>query len=324
MLALVTGANGFVGSHLVDRLLEEGHRVRVLVRRTSDLRFLPLERIEVHRGELARGEIPPEALRDVELLFHTAALLKAPDWATFVRVNVDATVELHRLFARSAPWHARFIFVSSQAAAGPSDADGIVDEKSPAHPQTLYGRSKLEAERRLAEEDGPALTVIRPPAVYGPRDRASLPLFRLARWGWAFCMGSPDRRVSMVHVDDLSRGMLAAATHPDGVGTFFLTDGPPHRWRDIAAALAVAADRRVRIVTLPDAAVHLAGAANEWAHRVVGRTPLFNREKARDFTASGWACSSAAATAAFHYQPRIPLDEGMKRTMDWYRSTGWL
>ncbi len=324
MLALVTGANGFVGSHLVDRLLAEGHRVRALVRSTSDLRYLPVDRIELHTGELSRGEIPDGALDGIQLLFHTAAVLKAPGWEAFRRINVDAAVQLHsRLAARGAPG-ARFVFISSQAAAGPSGEGETLRESDEPHPQTLYGRSKLEAERALQGALGPGLTIIRPPAVYGPRDAATLPIFRLAAAGWAFCMGSPERRISMVHVEDLCRGIVQAAIHPRGTGTFFLTDGHPHPWREIATALAHAAGRRVRIVTLPDATIHLAGMMNEWAHRAVGRTAMFNREKARDFTARGWACSSAAAEAAFGFRPGIELVDGMKETMDWYRREGWL
>jgi len=324
MLALVTGANGFVGSHLVDRLLHEGHRVRILVRKTSDLRFLPLERVELHYGDIAHGEIPTEALHQVELLFHTAAILKAKDWDEFRRVNVDATLQLYRDFQELGSASGRFIFVSSQAAAGPSGEGPAVTEKIAPHPQTLYGRSKLEAENRLLALPGPSLTIIRPPAVYGPRDSATLPLFRLATKGWAFCMGSPERKISMIHVNDLTRGMITAALHDKGTGTFFLTGGKAHPWREIAEAFAVAAARRVRVVTLPDGLVLLAGILNEFVQAAIGRTALFNREKARDFTSRGWACSSEAAAAAFGYTARIPLAEGIAQTMAWYRDHGWL
>jgi nucleoside-diphosphate-sugar epimerase len=128
----------------------------------------------------------------------------------------------------------------------------------------------------------------------------------------------------MIHVDDLVRGILQSASHPGGIGTFFLTDGRPHPWSEIAGALAVAARRRVRTGTVPDAVVHLAGALNEAAHRLRGRSALFDRAKARDFTATGWVCSSEAASRAFAYSPRVDLTEGMTSTMDWYRTEGWL
>lgn len=324
MLALVTGANGFVGSHLVDELLRQGHGVRALVRRTSDLRHLDTERCETFHGELAQGEIPGAALEGVDRLFHVAAVLHGKDWESIRRANVDASLTLYRRYAESAGPGSRFVFVSSLAAAGPSDGESAIDEQSSPRPQTLYGRSKFEAELALSALQGPELTVVRPPTVYGPRDRATLPLFRMAHHGWTFCVGSAERRISMVHAEDLARGIVQASLSPDGVGTWFLCDGVAHCWSEIADALSAAAQRRVRVLTVPDAVVLIAGALNQAAHRLLGRSALFDRAKARDFTARGWVCSSRAASSAFGYAPRIDLHEGMRGTMEWYRQEGWL
>jgi nucleoside-diphosphate-sugar epimerase len=128
----------------------------------------------------------------------------------------------------------------------------------------------------------------------------------------------------MVHVDDLVAGLVSAAQSPNGGGTWFLTDGEPHTWSEIARALQEAAGRRVRILTVPDAVVHVAGAANEAIHRCMGRSALFDRAKARDLTARGWVCSSEAASKAFAYDAGVDLRAGMRATMEWYRKVGWL
>jgi nucleoside-diphosphate-sugar epimerase len=324
MAVLVTGANGFVGSHLVDGLLRAKEEVRVLVRASSNLRFLDTTRVQVHHGELARGEIPREALSGVDRVFHVAAILKGAQWETFRRVNVDATLTLYRRFSDVAPAEGRFIFVSSLATMGPAKAGTVYREEDDPHPHTLYGRSKLEAEVALAALSGPALTVIRPPAVYGPRDTATLPLFTLAERGFAFCVGSAERLLSLIHVQDLVDGLLAASEHRRGVGTFFLTDGQPHSWRKIGEALANASSRKVRVLTLPDWLVLTAGTVNDAAHGLFGRRAMFGKEKARDFCAPSFSCSSQAASDSFGYRPRLPLVEGMETTMDWYRREGWL
>ncbi len=324
MRTLVTGANGFVGSHLVDELLRRDHRVRALVRRSSNLRHLDTENCELAYGELAEGVIPEAAFKDVDWVFHVAAALHAKSWDEIRRANVDASVSLYRLFAAHAPAGARFVFVSSQAAAGPSGEGPPSRESDPPHPQTLYGRSKLEAEVALSALEGPDLTVVRPPTVYGPRDSATLPLFQLANRGWAFCVGSRDRRISMIHVADLAQGLVEAAQSPAGTGTWFLTDGEAHSWAEIASALSIAAGRRVRVLTVPDPLVQLAGSMNQFAHRVVGTSALFDRAKARDFTAKGWVCSSESAESAFGFTPRVGLVDGMSESMEWYRREKWL
>ena len=324
MLALVTGANGFVGSHLVDELNRRGHDVRALVRRSSDLRLLDTQNCELIYGNLSTGELPAEALEGVDWLFHVAAQLHTRDWDEIRRINVDASVALYRRFADVASTDARFVFVSSQAAAGPSGVGPPLRETDPPHPQTLYGKSKLEAEVALAAMQGPALSIVRPPTVYGARDSATLPLFKLAARGWALCVGSRTRRISMIHVDDLVQGLVQCAAHAGGAGTWFLTDGSDHPWSEIAAALQSTGERRVRILTVPDAMVQCAGAINEAVHRMMGRSALFDRAKARDFTTDGWLCSSEAASAAFGYTPRVSLRGGMGATMNWYRKEGWL
>ncbi len=324
MAVLVTGANGFVGSHLVDALLRAKEEVRVLVRASSNLRFVDTSRVRVFHGELARGEIPSEALDGVDRVFHVAAVLKGAQWETFRRVNVDATLTLYRNFAEFAPAEGRFVFVSSLAAMGRGEKGSVYHEDDAPNPHSFYGRSKLEAEVALAALSGPALTVIRPPAVYGPRDSATLPLFALAERGFAFCVGSGERHLSLIHVHDLVTGLLTASEHRRGVGTFFLTDGPPHTWREIAQALANASSHKVFIATLPDWLVLGAGALNDAAHGLFGRQAMFGREKARDFCAPSYSCSSQAAREAFGYEPKLALAEGMQATMRWYREEGWL
>ena len=324
MRTLVTGANGFVGSHVVDELLGRGHDVRCLVRTTSDLSFLPTDRVELVHGDMATGQYPDGSLDDIDTLFHIAAVLMAVDEATYRRVNLEGTLALYRAFAAKADQGARFVFCSSLAAIGPSDGTRILTERDAPHPISPYGHSKLEAEVALAALSGPQLTIIRPPAVYGPRDRATLPLFELAAKGWTLCFGSANRPLSMIHVEDLARAMVEAAGHPGGVGTFFVTDGNIESWGSLSDAIASGSGRKTRRLTLPDALVRGAAAVIEGSAKLTGKAPIFTREKAADFTARSWACSSEAAMEAFGYRPRLNVVDGMAESFQWYRKEGWL
>src|SRR3982751_2264108 len=204
--ALVTGATGFVGSHLVDVLLEKGWKVAALVRRSSNLRWIegkPVERVD------------PDAspLPDCDVLYHVAGLIRADTWPEYLAGNRDLAVKIFQA-ARTR----RFVHVSSLAAAGPGEA---VDETMPCVPISLYGRSKREGEEavwRLRERL--PVTVIRPPVVYGPRDFGLFDLYKTVSKGLRPEIGGP-KRISIVHVRDLVEGMLRAAESPAGAGRVF-------------------------------------------------------------------------------------------------------
>lgn len=196
-LVLVTGANGFVGSHLVEALLAKGYRVRCMVRRTSDLTFiqhLPVEWAYSDLGDSAAGDLQ-EACRDVDAICHCAALTRALKEETLHRVNSQGTVALARAGIEANLNLRRFVHVSSQAAAGPSQGpDDILDESRPRQPITWYGRSKCAAERALLDmADWLPLTIVRPAPVFGPRDRDFFTYFELVKWGLNLQLGRSER-----------------------------------------------------------------------------------------------------------------------------------
>lgn len=327
MFSLLTGGSGFVGSALAARLARDGDPVRCLVRAASSTRALAMHpSVELVRQDLATADESAliEALRGVDTVFHLAALVRARDAAEYQRVNVDATLRLYRAFSRVAPAGARFVFCSSLAATGPSRDGRPVDERSPLRPVSDYGRSKLAAEQALADLDGPPRTIVRPPTVYGPRDRAVLPLFQMAKRGVLVCIGSQRRQYSVIHVEDLAEAFVQAARSRAGVGTWFVEDGGIHAWSDLAAALEHACGRRTVRLTVPDLAVRALAPLLELTAKAMHRPPLTTRERSRDLTAPSWICSSAAARAAFGFAPRWTLRDGMAQTAHWYRENGWL
>jgi nucleoside-diphosphate-sugar epimerase len=295
---LVTGGHGFLGSHLVDLLLARGFAVRCLLRRGRSEALLGGRPVEVVRGDLRSDEGLADAVRDMDLVFHVAGLVAARTPADFHAVNAAGTGRLAAAVLGHSPTCRRFVLVSSQAAAGPSLDGRPVTEDLPPNPLSHYGRSKLEAELRLAALPIP-WTVIRPPAIYGPRDLALLPFFAMAARGLAPGLEGPGRRFNLLHARDVARGILLAVEAEGARGrVYFLSDGEGYGYPDVACAMGSAFGRRTRRVPVPD--------------------------KASELKARLWICSAGRAEHDLGWQPLVPLDEGIRETADWYVQEGLL
>lgn len=312
-IALVTGATGFVGSHLVDHLLERDYHVKVLVRRSSNLRWLegrPVDRVE---ADLSK----PLSLPPCDVVFHVAGVIRAGSWKEFLEGNRDLAC---RVFegARAA----RFVHVSSLAVAGPGEN---LDETVPPAPISLYGRSKWEGEREIwRRRHRIPVTVIRPPVVYGPRDMGILDLYRVVKWGLSPRIGA-GMVLSIVHVRDLVEGIALAAESPAAANEVFYMGHPrPGTMEGILECIARAMGRRPLRVSVPDRVVRFLGAAVEDASRLLGFSPMFGRDKAVEMTQRAWSCSSAKARKILGWEAAIPLERGMAETMEWYRAHGLL
>lgn len=322
---LVTGATGFVGSHVAERLSEQGHDLRCTVRATSDLRWLAGVDAETTPADLADAELDlARTLEGVERVVHAAGVTRAARGEVFRRVNASGTRRLAEAARRAGV--RRFVFVSSLAARGPDDAEG---------PAGAYGRSKRRAEELLrrgaasgVEEAGRGrameVVVLRPGAVYGARDTELLPLFRLASRGW-FPRVASAGEVQPVHVDDVATAAVRAVdADAPGFGPWPVA-GPDRRtWPELADELEAALDRELRRVPVPGLLLRAVGAAAEAAARATGRPPAFDRRTARDFSGRSWTCDTTATEEALGWRPRVGLAEGLARTVRWYRRAGWL
>jgi len=245
---LVTGATGFIGSHLVERLALEGARLRCLVRRTSRLEGLP-PGVELAYADLAAGEGLEEAVRGARLVFHLAGVTKALSAESYYRGNALATAKLAAALACS---EARLVHVSSLAAVGPSPDGSPLNEDAEPRPVSHYGRSKLEAERAVRDSAAASRGVIvRPPVVYGPRDTDVLELLRMAARGWMPVVGDPEARFSVIYVGDLVEGLLAAAACEQAAGrTYFLAYPVAVSWEQFARVAGSHLGRRPRLVRI--------------------------------------------------------------------------
>lgn len=324
--ALVTGATGFVGSHLVEALLERGWEVRCLVRRTSDLRWLPRERVRLVEGDVgdesvAGREALAAAVKGVDTVFHLAAVTSAARDVTYLRVNVDGTRRLAAAVRESAP-DAHVVLCSSLAAAGPPTPGYPATEQDLDNPKGAYGMSKWLAEQVLAES-GLRHVVIRPPAVYGPRDVDILAAFRLASRGLAVRLAPEGQRLSFVHARDLAAG-LALAAEREATGKYYMSDGQVHLWEDVMTGIGAAIGHVLRVVSLPTGILHAAARLDRTRALLLGRKPLLTPDRARELSGPDWSCSDDLAREELGYESRIPLLDGLFETAEWYRVEGWV
>ena len=328
---LVTGANGFVGSHLVEELLRQGHAVRCLVRPTSDVRWLTGLPVELSYGDVGDAGSLDLALSGVDIAYHVAGMTRARRPSEFHQVNATGTANLLEAAARrtSPP---RVVYVSSIAAAGPGPRDRPLREADVPRPISDYGRSKRAGERhaeRLA--DRVPVTVVRPPIVYGPRDHDVLILFRLAQLGVFPQAGVRAKKLSVIHVRDLVRALVAAGTRGAVLGrsggaggVYFVADTGPYGWADLARAAATALGGRVRVIPLPNVCLLAAGTVGELIARSTGRPGRFSLDKAVEGAARNWSCSADRAAAELGFARRFDLQAGFHDTVAWYRAQGWL
>jgi nucleoside-diphosphate-sugar epimerase len=317
----VTGASGFVGGHLTEALLADGWRVRCLVRRDSNTRWIPADRVEIAYGDVGTASTLPDAVRGVDTVFHLAAVTSARDRADYARINAGGTQSLIDAMRTVAPT-ATLVLCSSQSAAGPSREGRPITEADAPRPIGPYGGSKLAAEQLVIASELRHI-IIRPPAVYGPRDVDILFAFRLASAGIAVRVSSRGQKLSMVHVRDLAAGLVAAASAEHARGVYYVSGGT-YFWEEIVQGIGIAVGRRARVIVLPRPLVVATAWANRLVARVIHAKPLLTPERVLDMIQPDWSIDDARARRELGYASAIPLDEGLAETAAWYRQAGWL
>ncbi|NOY63791.1 MAG: NAD(P)-dependent oxidoreductase [Nitrospirae bacterium] len=321
MKALVTGSTGFIGSHLVEALVHRGYEVRCLVRSTSDKKWIESLSVEIITGDCLEPESLERAVDGCDYIFHLAGLTKACREDDYFCVNVKGTENIIKAILNKNSSLKRFLFLSSQAAAGPSLNGKPIDESVEPRPVSIYGKSKLEAERlvNIVKDKIPA-TIIRPSAVYGPRDRDFYLFFKLIKRGIFPYWG--ESHYSLVYIDDLINGIILSAESEISRGkTYFITDMREYTNVEIAFEIARILEKHVRRVRIPKTIMPFLASIGE---RISRGASIFNRDKVREIRYNNWLCSSALAERELGYKPKVKLKEGLKWTADWYRINRWL
>jgi nucleoside-diphosphate-sugar epimerase len=335
---LITGASGFVGSNLTRRLLREGWQVSGLVRSDQQADALRGGGAAAVSGSLDDRASLRRACAGTDVVFHVAGRTRALRYAEYHRDNVEGT----RALAQAAAAQSNppvLVLVSSLAAGGPATCARPRTEADPEQPLSDYGRSKLDAERAAAEAaDALPLSVVRPPIVFGPGDRAGLAMYRGMKVlpvhptpGWR------PLPISLVYVDDLCEALLAVACRGErrpaaatrdpqhrGEGVYYVTAERDVTYGEMGKLAAAAAGWAVVPVPLPRLAFRLAGLLGEAIGRWRGVPAVVNRDKAREALAPGWVASADKIRGHLGFAPAAPLEQRFATTVSWYCKEGWL
>jgi nucleoside-diphosphate-sugar epimerase len=326
MRVLVTGGSGFLGSWVCELLSKRGDvEVRALVRRTSKTTHLKtLPRVELAMGSVEDSSSVDSAMRDVDAVVHCAGLVKARSEDELTTVNVGGT----RNLVEAAKKHGakRFVHVSSLEAAGPSDDRRPVPLEQ-AKPCTAYGRSKLASEKVvLAAKEDLHVVVLRPGAIYGPRDVEILDAFKSVNRGLMPTIDGGGALGSFVWGPDCAAACIRAldADVPSGSVYFVDDGGPPVTQRAFLEMIETALGRRALVrMSLPRGLLKTVAFGVEAYGKASGKAVMLTREKAamllRDLI-----CESSHTQKALGWKPEVPLREGVKRAVGWYRAEGWL
>ncbi len=324
-LAVVTGASGFVGSHVADELLRQGAKVRCLLRPDSPTRWLDGKPFEIVRLDSRNMDSLRDALRGASWIVHAAGAISARSAREFQDANVGGTERVLRAAIDAAPGLRRFLLVSSQAAAGPALERRPVTETERPDPVSPYGVSKLRAEElTMLLKDSLPVTAIRPPAVYGPRDRALLKLF-LAVKRHVLPVLRGEGRFSLIYVEDLARAIALALTHPAAAGqVYFASEPDVTDYREAGEYVRRALGTWAVTVAPPKFLLHAGALVGEAWGTLRNRAPFLSREKLSEIGAGDWVCSSRKIRDQLGWKPEVLLEEGLSRTAAWYREAGWV
>ena len=326
MKVLITGASGFLGSHIAEQFAAAGHEIRLLLRRASSREFLTFSHEEAV-GDVTDPRSLRRAVEGVDAVVHPAGLVKARSEAEFRAVNEEGTSNLLKATEERTPDLRRFIYISSMSAHGPSPGGEPRPADAEPKPVSAYGRSKLGGETATRSSALAGRSVIfRMPVIYGPRDPALLPFFKAVRYRIAPLLRGGRNRLSIVYASDAAKAVVEATTAEANVGgrTYSPEDGTVHAWRDLLSAIERASGRRALMLPVPLIGYQAAGFVSGLFGRITGQAQVFDSDKVREMRRRAWVCSSQALREDLGWRSSVQIEEGARLTREWYREAGWL
>jgi len=317
MKALVTGANGFIGSHLVHSLVDRGWDVSCLVRKTSRLESLEGSSARLIRGEIRDRESLRSAVRGQDVVFHLAGIITAPDPRACFEINTAGTLNLIEACLEENPGLRKFVYVSSIAAAGPSPPGTALREEDECRPISDYGRSKREAEILVLERgDRLAVTIIRPPNVVGPRQKELSDSIKLIRKRILPLIGTGKLQTSLASVGDVVAALILAAERPESRGqVYFVTDGRAHSWREIPRTIIDALGMRGFFLKVPYGIQYAVAGAVEAAARLRRRTPALSRMLVQSGRKYSWIYDCSKIERELGFRPSVDVSESVRQAV---------
>ncbi|MCK4384806.1 MAG: NAD-dependent epimerase/dehydratase family protein, partial [candidate division Zixibacteria bacterium] len=255
-----------------------------------------------------------------------AGLTKAKSQEEYFEANYQGTKNLIEVCFEDNPKIKRFVYISSQAAVGPGKDGKPLDETSPCNPITDYGKSKLQGEKIVTEYSSKLpVTIIRPPAVYGPRDSDILGFFKVANKRLKTLFGRGESYISLCYVQDLVEGIILAAESPKAIGQiYFIADDQIYSWREAFRLITQVLNKKAITLRIPRPFLFTVAFISENIFTLLGKPALINMQKVREITQKYWLCDVSKAKKELGFSPKYKLEEGARKTVRWYKEKGWL
>ncbi len=327
MRVLLTGANGFVGSHILDALVNRGIRPTLLLRPTANQDWIRAhsDRVEIHKGSLTDAQFLKTSLAGVEQVIHCVGCTKALHLHDYFEVNQGMTRHLIEALNQHAPQLDRLIYISSLAAAGPATAAAPATEKREPMPNSTYGRSKLAGEREIMTRCHVPFLILRPAAVYGPRDRDFLNLFKAVRNRLVPLVLRGRQELSLVYVRDLAEcAVLALRQSATPRAIYHVAEAQSWTSRELAAEIARQLGVVPMFLPIPSVGLWLICAARDWISKMSGRPHILSRQKYAELVAPGWVSETSRLHRELGFVCGTRLPDGISQTLSWYRKQNWL
>jgi len=325
-IAVVTGASGFVGSHLADFLLAKNFEVRCVIRKSSSLRWLEGKDLKIFSCGLFDKSGLREAFDGANYIFHVAGVVKAKNEEGYFKGNVAATKILLEVAEEMKASIRKFLIVSSQTVSGPSYDGKPVNEKTKPNPLTTYARSKLKQEQlTLSYKEIFPVTVCRGPAIYGERDTEIFIYFQVFNKGLTTMIGFDKKELSLLHVADLVEGLYLAAVSAKANGeTYFISSEKFYTWDEVGSITSLVLNKKAFRIRIPHFIVFTIAAFAQFFAMFSSKPATLNIEKAKDLTQRYWICDTSKALNDFGYRQKVSAEEGIKRTCEWYKEMKWI
>lgn len=330
---LITGASGFIGSHLVDSALDQGYEVFAGVRQSSSKEFLAREGIRFLEMDLSSEKKLSDLFKSYndknlcfDVVIHNAGTTVAQKKGDFDLVNFDYTRNLVRSLENSVSVPDRFIVISSLAVYGPGDSisfEPILSGNKFA-PLSAYGRSKVKVEEFLQSESTLTFQIVQPAAVYGPRDRDFLSYFKMVKQHFEPMIGLNEQKLSMVYVKDLADGVLRLSAQPVKNRRYIVSDNSAYDKNELGRIIREYFKIKTVRLKVPVSLLLPISYLLEKCYGIAGKQPYLNREKLIEISRSNWICDSNDFWDDIGSSPAVDLRNGLRLTADWYREKGWL
>ena len=326
MKVLVTGGTGFIGSNLIEKLVARNYEVYTIAKDSMNIEFLKSLNVKVLEHDL--NDLPDleSDLRDVDYIYHLAGVTRTINKNDYYLGNYHATRNFLKVCKQSCKKLKRFVYLSSLAAVGPSLDGKPVDEETPYHPVSHYGKSKMMGELEVIRSSNKLpITILRPSAVYGPRERDMFEYFKLVKRGIKPVIGFNQKKLNLIFCDDLVDSIIAAGEHPNSINEiYFVGSEQAYTTHQIGEAIALAQNKSPICIRIPHLMVYAIGLVEEIFSKTLKRPVFLNLQKVRESVQKKWDCSIQKIKNEVGFHPRVSLSEGMEKTFEWYVAQEWL